>query len=106
VDAVRHDRGRGAGVTQANVDEMLASDDPSIQRLLGVTGGMGQKLGIDDKWAYNIVKQVGNYGEVFERNVGMKSRWATAARPERAVDRRRPAVRPADPLRTCGRRLR
>ncbi len=61
------------GITQANVDEMLASPDPTIQRLLGVTGGMGQKLGIDDKWAYNIIKQVGNYGEVYDRTVGMNS---------------------------------
>src|SRR5512139_2865288 len=58
------------GITSKNVDEMLKSADPNIQRLLGVTPGMGKALGLDEKWAYNIIKQVGNYGEVFERNVG------------------------------------
>jgi general L-amino acid transport system substrate-binding protein len=58
------------GITSQNVDEMLKSTDPNIQRLLGVTPGMGKVLGLDEKWAYNIIKQVGNYGEVFERNVG------------------------------------
>ena len=58
------------GITSKNVDEMLKSPDPRIQRFLGVTEGNGKALGVDEKWAYNIVKQVGNYGEVFERNVG------------------------------------
>ena len=61
------------GITSKNVDEMLKSDNPSIKRILGVTPGMGKALGVDDKWVYNIVKQVGNYGEIFERNVGMGS---------------------------------
>jgi len=61
------------GVTQKNVDEMLKSDDPEIKRMLGVTAGMGKALHLDDKWAYNIIKQVGNYGESFERNVGKDS---------------------------------
>ena len=60
-------------VTQANVDEQLKSTDPLVQRLLGVKGGNGKALGLDEKWAYNIVKQVGNYGESFERNVGQGS---------------------------------
>jgi general L-amino acid transport system substrate-binding protein len=58
------------GITSKNVDEMLKSEDPMVQRFLGVTEGNGKALGLDEKWAYNIVKQVGNYGEVFERNVG------------------------------------
>jgi general L-amino acid transport system substrate-binding protein len=57
-------------ITSKNVNEMLKSTDPQIQRFLGVTPGSGKALGIDEKWAYNIVKQVGNYGEVFDRNVG------------------------------------
>lgn len=61
------------GITSKNVDEMLKSTDPQIQRFLGVSPGMGKALGLDEKWAYNIVKQVGNYGEVFERNVGPKT---------------------------------
>ena len=61
------------GITSKNVDEMLKSDNPTIKRILGVTPGMGKALGVDEKWVYNIVKQVGNYGESFERNVGMGS---------------------------------
>jgi len=62
------------GVTSANVDELKnASSSPEIQRLLGLSGIKGQGLGLSDDWAYNIVKQVGNYGEMFERNVGMGS---------------------------------
>ena len=62
-----------AGITSKNVDEMLKSDNPSIKRILGVTPGMGKALGVDEKWDYNIVEQVGNYGEVFDRNVGSGS---------------------------------
>lgn len=61
------------GITSKNVDKMLKSKDPQIQRFLGVTPGMGKALGLDEKWAYNIVKQVGNYGEIFERNVGVNT---------------------------------
>jgi general L-amino acid transport system substrate-binding protein len=61
------------GITSKNVDEMLKSDDPTIKRLLGATEGMGKSLGVDEKWAYNAIKQVGNYGEIFERNVGKDS---------------------------------
>lgn len=61
------------GITSKNVDEMLKSKDPKIQRFLGVSPGNGKALGLGEKWAYNIVKQVGNYGEVFERNVGTKT---------------------------------
>jgi general L-amino acid transport system substrate-binding protein len=61
------------GITSKNVDEKLKTDDPNIKRILGVTPGMGKAIGLDEKWAYNIVKQVGNYGEVFDRNVGKDS---------------------------------
>ena len=61
------------GITSKNVDEMLKSDNPTIKRILGVTPGMGKALGVDEKWVYNIIKQVGNYGESFDRNVGMGS---------------------------------
>jgi len=61
------------GVTSKNVDEMLKSSDPEIQRFLGVKEKLGEALGLDNQWAYRIVKQIGNYGEVFERNVGMGS---------------------------------
>jgi general L-amino acid transport system substrate-binding protein len=52
---------------------MLKSDNPSIKRILGVTPGMGKALGVDEKWVYTIVKQVGNYGESFDRNLGPES---------------------------------
>jgi general L-amino acid transport system substrate-binding protein len=58
------------GINSQNVDKMLKSDNPEIQRFLGVTPGMGKALGLDENWAYNIIKQVGNYGEIFDRNVG------------------------------------
>ncbi len=61
------------GVTMANVDQKLKSTAPDVLRLLGVEGIKGKGLGLSDDWAYQIVKQVGNYGEVFERNVGQDS---------------------------------
>ena len=61
------------GITSKNVDEMLKSTNPNVQRILGVTPGMGKNLGLDDKWAYNIIKQVGNYGESYDRAMGKDS---------------------------------
>jgi general L-amino acid transport system substrate-binding protein len=61
------------GITSKNVDEMLKSDNPTVQRLLGVKGDLGKDLGLDKQWAYRIIKQVGNYGEVFDRNLGKGS---------------------------------
>lgn len=58
------------GVGMKNADSMKTSENPGIARLMS---GQGEKLGLDDDWAFNIVKQVGNYGESFERNVGMSS---------------------------------
>jgi general L-amino acid transport system substrate-binding protein len=59
------------GVTSANVDDLKAnSNNPNVRRLLGVEGDMGQGLGVPNDWGYQIIKQVGNYGEMFERNVG------------------------------------
>jgi len=62
------------GVTSENADKMKAdSKDPGIQRLLGLSGIKGQGLKLPDDWSYNIIKQVGNYSESFERNVGKGS---------------------------------
>nr|WP_314260270.1 amino acid ABC transporter substrate-binding protein [uncultured Devosia sp.] len=58
------------GVTQANVDEMLGSDNPAIKRLLGVEGDFGTPIGLTKDWAYQVIKLIGNYGESFDRNVG------------------------------------
>ena len=61
------------GVTMANVDDMKNSNDPEVLRLLGVEGNQGAELGLSVDWAYNIVKAVGNYGEIFERNIGVNT---------------------------------
>ena len=58
------------GVTSKNVDEMKKSDNPSIRRLLGIEGEQGKAFGLPNDWAYNVIKQEGNYGEMFDRNVG------------------------------------
>lgn len=62
------------GITQANVDQMKAeSKDPVVQRILGTTEDTGKLLGLDKDWMTRALKTVGNYGEIFERNVGPKS---------------------------------
>ena len=59
------------GITKANIDEVLAATtDPEVKRLLGTEGEMGAMMGLDAAWAYNSIKAVGNYGEVFEANIG------------------------------------
>jgi general L-amino acid transport system substrate-binding protein len=60
-------------VTKANVDEQMKSDNPEIKRLLGTEDNFGERLGLTKDWVHRIVKQVGNYGEVFDRNVGQSS---------------------------------
>jgi general L-amino acid transport system substrate-binding protein len=61
------------GVSKANVDEKMKSDDPETRRMLGAEGQYGEALGLTNDWVYRIIKHVGNYGEVFERNVGQGS---------------------------------
>ena len=58
------------GVTSANVAAMRGSDDPEVRRMLGVDPGLGKSLGLDEAWAARVIEQVGNYGEIFERNLG------------------------------------
>jgi len=58
------------GITSENVDEMKGSENPAIKRVLGTEGAFGEGLGVGNDWAYNIIKQVGNYGESFDRNIG------------------------------------
>ena len=60
-------------VTKANVDGQIKSENPEVKRLLGTEGNFGEQLGLTKDWTYRIIKQVGNYGEVFERNVGQGS---------------------------------
>jgi general L-amino acid transport system substrate-binding protein len=57
------------GITQANVDSFMNSNVPEVRRLLGVEGDMGKALGVDNKFAYNVIKQVGNFGEIWDRNI-------------------------------------
>ncbi len=61
------------GINKGNVDEQLKSKDPEVQRMLGVNGDLGKMLNLDNKWAYNAIKQLGNYGELFERHLGEKT---------------------------------
>ncbi len=63
-----------AGVTTANVDDKMKDPNPDIKRLLGSEGNFGEGLGLTPDWAYRIIKNVGNYGEVFDRNVGEGSK--------------------------------
>lgn len=58
------------GVTQANVEEMKGSDNPEIKRLLGTEGAYGEAIGVDNDWAVKVISGVGNYGEIFDRNIG------------------------------------
>lgn len=61
------------GVTAANAEQMAKSNVPAIQRLLGTSGELGSRLGLDNKWMLQAIKAGGNYGEIFERNVGKAS---------------------------------
>jgi general L-amino acid transport system substrate-binding protein len=57
------------GLSSSTIDRARAADDPALQRFVGRTGGFGAMLGLEADWAFNIVRQVGNYAESFERNV-------------------------------------
>jgi general L-amino acid transport system substrate-binding protein len=57
------------GLTSKTIDQALASKDPPVQRFVGATGDVGKMLALDNRWAFNIVKQVGNYGESFDANL-------------------------------------
>ena len=61
------------GITQANVDERRRTGSTEVRRVLGGEPGWGRLIGLDDAWAYNIIRQLGNYGEIWERNLGMES---------------------------------
>ncbi|MFG6667754.1 amino acid ABC transporter substrate-binding protein [Halomonas sp. HNIBRBA4712] len=61
------------GISSENVDEMMDSENPDVARILGQDGNYGEGMGLEADWAYNIISQVGNYAESFDRNVGMDS---------------------------------
>ncbi len=58
------------GVSQSNVDDMLGSENPGVRRLLGVEGDFGTAIGLENDWAYKVIKHVGNYNDIYERHVG------------------------------------
>jgi len=58
------------GITQANVQEMTASENPVVARLLGAEGELGALLGLENDWVVNVISAVGNYGEIYDRNLG------------------------------------
>ena len=60
-------------INKSNVDEQLKSDNPEIKRLLGSEQNFGEQFGLTKDWAYRIIKLVGNYGEVFDKNLGLGS---------------------------------
>ena len=62
--------GEEFGLTSANIDGKMSDPNPNIQRFVGKTGDMGKQLGLENNWSYNIIKQVGNYGESYDRNIG------------------------------------
>lgn len=63
------------GINQGNVDQLKGSEDPTIRRFLGVEGDLGAGIGLSNDFAANVVKQVGNYGEIYERNLGQASQF-------------------------------
>ena len=64
------------GVTSENIDEMLASEDPNIRRLLGVEGDLGAKIGLSNDFMVQVIRAVGNYGEIYDRNLGPDTPFA------------------------------
>ena len=84
------------GLSSKNIDQQEKSANPVVQRFAGASGEFGKMLGVDKRWAYNIIRQVGNYGESFERNLiplGVHSRR------QQTLESRRAHVRAAAPLR-------
>ncbi|MCA0420645.1 MAG: transporter substrate-binding domain-containing protein [Proteobacteria bacterium] len=61
------------GITAKNIDEKLKSGSSELKRVLGQEAGFGKPLGLDDKWVYNVVKQMGNYAEIWDNNLGKSS---------------------------------
>ena len=86
------------GINSKNVGDALKSKKPDVMRFVGTEGEYGEELGLTKDWAVRIVRHVGNYGEVYERNVGSGSKLGIPRGLESIVERRRHSVRAADPL--------
>ena len=67
------------GIDSKNIDDALKSKKPDVMRFVGTEGDYGENLGLTKDWAVRIIRHVGNYGEVYERNVGTGSRSASRA---------------------------
>ena len=67
------------GVSSKNIDEALKSEKPDVKRLVGIEGNHGERMGVTNDWAARIIRLIGNYGEIYERNVGVGSRSALHA---------------------------
>ena len=67
--------GEARGITKANADREKQSGTPAAKRLLGVPSDDGTLLGLQGEWAYTVLKQIGNYSEIYERNLGSASKW-------------------------------
>lgn len=83
------------GVTRYNIDEALQSKKPDVRRLVGLDGGFGEQLGLKNEWAVSILEAVGNYGEIYDRNLGSGSPLGIPPRHEPALEPRRDPVRTA-----------
>jgi general L-amino acid transport system substrate-binding protein len=66
------------GITKDNVDQMKSSANEDVKRLLGVEDKFGESIGLGNDWAYNVIKTMGNYGEIFDRNIGAGSKLQIA----------------------------
>ena len=98
MDRVRPDQREELGITKANVDQMAQSDVPAVRRLLGTEGDFGKFMGMDNKWAFNAIKAVGNYGEVYDRHFGPATQINLPAQDQQPLEQRRHHVCP----RRCG----
>ena len=86
------------GISSQNIDEALKSKKPDVMRFVGTDGAYGEELGLTKDWAARIIRRVGNYGEVYERNVGRRLRARHTTRTESIMEYRRHSICPADPL--------
>ena len=86
------------GINSKNIDQALKSKKPDVMRFVGTEGDYGEGLGLTNDWAVRIIRRVGNYGEVYERNVGDRLEARHSAGLESIVECRRHSLRAADPL--------
>ena len=86
------------GITRANVDAMKASGSAEVRRFLGIDMDLGRHLGLSADWTQRVIKQVGNYGELFERHLGLKIAAQARAAAQQPGQPRRPALRAGFPL--------